>query len=57
MRSYLEKTHHKKRAGGMAQGVGSEFKSPKQTLRLARIYNYLIKIFEGKLFVDGISLT
>jgi hypothetical protein len=26
MRSYLKKTHHKKRAGGMAQGVGPEFK-------------------------------
>jgi hypothetical protein len=23
---YLEKSHHKKRAGGMFQGVGSEFK-------------------------------
>jgi hypothetical protein len=23
---YLEKTHHKKRAGGVAQGVGSKFK-------------------------------
>lgn len=28
-----------------------------QTTALARIcHNYLIKIFEGKLFVDGISL-
>jgi hypothetical protein len=26
MTPYLEKTHHKKRAGGMAQGVGPEFK-------------------------------
>jgi hypothetical protein len=26
MRPYLEKTHHKKRAGGVTQGVGSEFK-------------------------------
>jgi hypothetical protein len=25
-RSYLEKTHHKKRDDGVAQGVGSEFK-------------------------------
>jgi hypothetical protein len=25
-RPYLRKTHHKKRAGGVAQGVGSEFK-------------------------------
>jgi hypothetical protein len=25
-RPYLEKNHHKKRAGGVAQGVGSEFK-------------------------------
>jgi hypothetical protein len=24
-RSYLEKTHHKKRAGGVAQSVGPEF--------------------------------
>jgi spore germination protein GerM len=27
MRPYLQKTHHKKRAGRMAQGVGPEFKS------------------------------
>jgi hypothetical protein len=27
MRPYLEKTHHKKRAGGVAQGVGPDFKS------------------------------
>jgi hypothetical protein len=26
-RSYLEKSHPKKRAGGVAQGVGPEFKS------------------------------
>jgi hypothetical protein len=26
MRAFLEKTHHKKRAGGVAQGVGPEFK-------------------------------
>jgi hypothetical protein len=26
-RPYLERTHHKKRAGGVAQGVGPEFKS------------------------------
>jgi hypothetical protein len=26
-RPYLKKTHHKKRAGGVNQGVGSEFKS------------------------------
>jgi hypothetical protein len=26
MRSYLEKPHHKKRASGVAQGVGPEFK-------------------------------
>jgi hypothetical protein len=26
MRPYLEKTHHKKRAGDVAQGVGPEFK-------------------------------
>jgi hypothetical protein len=26
MRPYLEKTHHKKRAGEVAQGVGPEFK-------------------------------
>jgi hypothetical protein len=26
VRHYLEKTHHKKRAGGMAQGGGPEFK-------------------------------
>jgi hypothetical protein len=26
MRPYLEKIHHKKRAGGVAQGVGPEFK-------------------------------
>jgi hypothetical protein len=26
-RPYLEKTHYKKRAGGVAQGVGPEFKS------------------------------
>jgi hypothetical protein len=26
MRPYLEKTHHKNRAGGVAQGVGPEFK-------------------------------
>jgi hypothetical protein len=25
-RPYLEKTHHKKRAGEVAQGVGPEFK-------------------------------
>jgi hypothetical protein len=28
LRPYLEKTHHKKRAGGVTQGVGSEFKTP-----------------------------
>jgi hypothetical protein len=27
MRLYLEKIHHKKRDGGVAQGVGLEFKS------------------------------
>jgi hypothetical protein len=27
MRPYLEKTHHKKRSGRMAQGLGPEFKS------------------------------
>jgi hypothetical protein len=26
VRSYLEKSHHKKRAGGVAQSVGPEFK-------------------------------
>jgi hypothetical protein len=26
VRPYLEKTHHKYRAGGVAQGVGLEFK-------------------------------
>jgi hypothetical protein len=26
VRLYLEKTHHKKRDGGVAQGVGPEFK-------------------------------
>jgi hypothetical protein len=26
VRPYLEKTHHKKRAGGVAQDVGPEFK-------------------------------
>jgi hypothetical protein len=26
VRPYLEKIHHKKRAGGMVQGVGPEFK-------------------------------
>jgi hypothetical protein len=26
LRLYLENTHHKKRAGGMAQGVDPEFK-------------------------------
>jgi hypothetical protein len=26
MRPYLEKTHHKKRTGGVAQDVGPEFK-------------------------------
>jgi hypothetical protein len=26
MRPYLEKTHHKNRAGGVAQGEGPEFK-------------------------------
>jgi hypothetical protein len=26
MRPYLEKTHHKNRAGGVTEGVGSEFK-------------------------------
>jgi hypothetical protein len=26
MRSYLEKTNHRKRAGGVAQGVDPEFK-------------------------------
>jgi hypothetical protein len=26
VRPYLEKTHHKRRAGGVAQGVGPEFK-------------------------------
>jgi hypothetical protein len=26
MRPYLKKTHHKKRADGVAQGVGPEFK-------------------------------
>jgi hypothetical protein len=26
MRPYLEKKHHKNRAGGVAQGVGPEFK-------------------------------
>jgi hypothetical protein len=26
MRSYLEKTHHKKRAVGVTQGIGPEFK-------------------------------
>jgi hypothetical protein len=27
VRTYLENAHHKKRAGGVAQGVGPEFKS------------------------------
>jgi hypothetical protein len=26
LQDYLKKTHHKKRAGGVAQGVGPEFK-------------------------------
>jgi hypothetical protein len=26
MRPYLENTHHKKRAGGVAQGIGPKFK-------------------------------
>jgi hypothetical protein len=28
MRPYFEKNLHKKRAGGVAQGVGAEFKPP-----------------------------
>jgi hypothetical protein len=30
-RPYLEKNHHKKRTGGVAQGVGLEFKPQYQT--------------------------
>jgi hypothetical protein len=31
MRPYLEKSYHKNRAGGVAQGEGSEFKNRKKT--------------------------
>jgi hypothetical protein len=27
MKPYLEKTHHKKSTGGVAQGIGPEFKT------------------------------
>jgi hypothetical protein len=35
MRPYLEKTHHKKRADGVAQGVGPEFKPQYQKKKKA----------------------
>jgi hypothetical protein len=37
MRPYLKKTHHKKRAGGVAQGIGFEFKSQYQKKSVERV--------------------
>jgi hypothetical protein len=33
---YLENTHHKNRAGGVAQGVGSEFKLQNRKIKKER---------------------
>jgi hypothetical protein len=44
MRPYLKKTHHKKRAGGVAQGVGPEFKP--QCHKRKRVKMKPIKLFK-----------
>jgi hypothetical protein len=40
MRPYLKKTLHKKRAGGVAQGVGPEFK-PQYCKKERILHNHL----------------
>jgi hypothetical protein len=38
MRPYLEKTHYKKRTGGVAQSVGPEFKSQYRKKKVIRMF-------------------
>jgi hypothetical protein len=44
MRPYLEKNHHKNRAGGVAQGVGPEFKSQYHKKTNKRLVDAIWKI-------------
>jgi hypothetical protein len=41
-RPYLEKTLHNKKAGGVAQGVGLEFK-PQSTKKKKRVNNNILR--------------
>jgi hypothetical protein len=43
MRPYLKKKHHKKRAGGVAQGVGPEFK-PQYCIKKKK--NWDVKLYK-----------
>jgi hypothetical protein len=48
MRPYLEKTHHKKRAGGVAQSVGPEFKSQNCKKKKKVWHSIFILIYQNK---------
>jgi hypothetical protein len=50
MRLYLKKTHHKKRAGEVAQGVDPEFKSQYHT-HTQKKRNSLGRLF-GNFYID-----
>jgi hypothetical protein len=43
VRPYFEETHHKKRAGGVAQGVGPEFKHQYYKKKKKEAILYMIK--------------
>jgi hypothetical protein len=66
--SYLEKTHHKKRAGGVAQGVGPEFKAQywkkkrKKDTRIQFLYRtYLYVLYQarwaGSMYISKFSYS
>jgi hypothetical protein len=48
MRTYLEKTHHKRRAGGVAQGEDPEFKSKYQKRKKKKEGKYGLMYFPYK---------
>jgi hypothetical protein len=44
VRCYLENTHHTKRAGGVAQSIGSEFKSQYLKIKQNKNMNLLFLV-------------
>jgi hypothetical protein len=49
-RPYLENTHHNKRAGGVAQGVGPEFK-PQYHTHIPHTHTHKLRFFRFGYFI------